>query len=421
MERRRGFLLVLFLQMKKKYAARKFRFWLTFFQRQLTVRRANFLYLTGMNMFSTTVPNSRRYWAQDYEQNWFETMYENRENPIFKEFWYKEFRMKPETFEYVLGLVRVGMAKHDTVFRKAVTVEKRVAVALWRLSTGNSYRTVSKVFGLAKSTVVQLTLVFVRELTLISSRFIRFPETELETAVAIQKFKGFTNCKLPSILGAIDATHVEILSPDSESRVDYFSRKQKYTVVSQGIVGAKYIFHDFVTGYPGSLHDSRILRSCRIFQKLENRQVLNGPESLVDGMKIKPMLLGDGAYPASLWLLKPFPLQENITRERRNFNRALSSSRSRGENAFGILKCRWRILMKRLDNNLPNIPKTIMACAVLHNICQIRGDEFIDDQEVLNAVMNQEREARRVRQMDNDYCANADIFREHLTEYLQQE
>ena len=46
------------------------------------------------------------------------------------------------------------MAKADTVFRKAVPIEKRVGVALWRLSTGNSFRTISKVFGIGKSTVI---------------------------------------------------------------------------------------------------------------------------------------------------------------------------------------------------------------------------------------------------------------------------
>lgn len=421
MERRGGFLLAIFLQMKKKYTSQRCRFWINFFHRRIAIRRGNAMLLSsGMNVFMN-VPNSRRYWAQNYEQNWFETMYQNRDNPIFKEFWYKEFRILPETFDYIITLVRQGMEKNDTVFRQAVAVEKRVAVALWRLSTGNPYRTVSKVFGIAKSTVVLVTHNFVQELARLSGQFIRFPVTAQETSIAIQKFKEFTSCQLPSVVGAVDATHSEILAPDSESRVDYFSRKQKHTIVSQGIVGANYLFLDFATGFPGSLHDSRILRSTQIFRKIENGQVLNAPEVLINNMKIKPMLLGDGAYPASLWLLKPYPLQENITRERRRFNKALSSSRARVENAFGLLKCRWRCLMKRLDNELQNVPKTVMACAVLHNICQIRGDQFIDDQEVLNEVLNQEREARRIRQMNNDYCADADILREHLTYYLQQE
>ena len=172
-ERRGGFLFAIFLQMKKKYASQRFRFWINFFHRRIAIRRGNAMLLSsGMNVFMN-VPNSRRYWAQNYEQNWFETMYQNRENPIFKEFWYKEFRILPETFEYIITLVREGMEKNDTVFRQAVAVEKRVAVALWRLSTGKPYRTVSKVFGIAKSTVVLVTHKFVQELARLSGQFIR--------------------------------------------------------------------------------------------------------------------------------------------------------------------------------------------------------------------------------------------------------
>ena len=49
------------------------------------------------------IPSRRRFWALNYEQNWFESMWENRHHAIFSEFWYKEFRMKPDTFEYSLA------------------------------------------------------------------------------------------------------------------------------------------------------------------------------------------------------------------------------------------------------------------------------------------------------------------------------
>ena len=39
--------------------------------------------------------------------------------------------------------------------------------------------------------------------------------------------------------------------------------------------------------------------------------------------------------------------------------------------------------MKRMDVDLDNVVKTIMRCCVLHNICQKRGDLYIDDDEVL--------------------------------------
>ena len=49
------------------------------------------------------------------------------------------------------------------------------------------------------------------------------------------------------------------LKPDNESSVDYFSRKQKYTVHTLAVVGSNLIFLDVATGFPGSIHDATML------------------------------------------------------------------------------------------------------------------------------------------------------------------
>lgn len=280
------------------------------------------------------------------------------------------------------------MEKQNTVFRNAIAIEIRVAVAICRLSNGNSYRTTSKVFVIAKSTVIKVTQEFVQEMLLYIQQFIRIPDSELETVFAIEKFNESIRCELPQVVGTIDATHVPILAPTNESRVDYFSRKQKYTIVSQGVVGGNLVFIDFVTGFPGSIHDSRALRATDLFRKAEANEILYLPGKTIG--HIPPVLLGDGAYPASMWLLKPYPLRNDLTQEQK-FNKKLSSSRYAAENAFGILKSRWRCLMKRLDNNLENISGVVMTCVILHNICQSRKDEYIDDDHVLDGVIRQER------------------------------
>lgn len=46
------------------------------------------------------------------------------------------------------------------------------------------------------------------------------------------------------------------------------------------------------------------------------------------------------------------------------------------EKIFGMLKGRWRILLKMIDVHLKNVPKLVSICIVLHNICIILGDNF---------------------------------------------
>ena len=81
---------------------------------------------------------------------------------------------------------------------------KDVACAVWRFSSGNSCRTIGKVFGLGWSTVSQ----FCKEMREISHRFI--PKTKLEVSLPIQKFRKSVNCKVPQVVRAIDETHIEI-------------------------------------------------------------------------------------------------------------------------------------------------------------------------------------------------------------------
>ena len=56
-----------------------------------------------------------------------------------------------------------------------------------------------------------------------------------------------------------------------------------------------------------------------------------------------------------------------------------------------MLKGRFRILVKRMDIDLDNVVKTIITYCVLHNICQKRGDLYVDDDEVLENVLINER------------------------------
>ena len=66
------------------------------------------------------------------------------------------------------------------------------------------------------------------------------------------------------------------------------------------------LFLSVSTGYPGSLHDARVLRQSQIFDAAENDLILTEPIVDVNGTIVWPLIVGDSAYPLKPWLLCPF-------------------------------------------------------------------------------------------------------------------
>ena len=120
-----------------------------------------------------------------------------------------------------------------------------------------------------------------------------------------------------------------------------------------------------------------------------------------------------------------------LTQEGRIFNRKLSGARVSVEQAFGILKARYRILLKRLDLLITNVSDIIVTCVVLHNFCHSQNDEYVDYDHILDELIRKERLTEAGRQRPNtipayasdqlrkalkhivDYCTNV-IFRKWI-------
>ena len=112
--------------------------------------------------------------ACSWPRNQFETLL----NGNFVEEWWKEnFRISRRTFEYIVRLVGPDLAKKDTRLRKCIPVNKRVAVALWRLATGDTYRSTGLQFGIGRCTAMLLKADFCKAIAKRAPQFIKFPET----------------------------------------------------------------------------------------------------------------------------------------------------------------------------------------------------------------------------------------------------
>ena len=106
-----------------------------------------------------------------------------------------------------------------------------------------------------------------------------------------------------------------------------------------------------------------------------------------------------------------------LNHSQKKFDKALSSARVTIERAFGVLEERWRCLLKRLDNNLENIPDIMVAYSVLHNITQLKGDSFIDYDDIIPQVLQDQRRARDMGHIHNEVCLESERLREVLTRY----
>jgi hypothetical protein len=88
-------------------------------------------------------------------------------------------------------------------------------------------------------------------------------------------------------------------------------------------------------------------------------------------------LIGDAAYPIRPWMYCPFKGEKTeLSQIQANWNFVQSSTRMCVERAFGILKGRWKIIMKRYDVPLKNVPDLVATCIVLHNLCITMNDGF---------------------------------------------
>ena len=162
------------------------------------------------------------------------------------------------------------------------------------------------------------------------------------------------------------------------------------------------LFLDISAGFPGSLHNARVLRNSTLYRRAECDEVLNNPTARVGHREIPPYLVGNSAYPLGPWLQKPFP---EATRDRDEiaFNRELTAARVSVECAFGILKSRWRILGKQFDSEINFAVKTAIACAVLHNFCIWNGDDWDERDEDDTNVM---QDGDNIREVLKEYISS---------------
>ena len=297
--------------------------------------------------------------------------------------WKRNFRVSRTTFQF-LCLELTPYLQKSNVVRTPLSVEKKVALTLWRLGTNVEYRSLSHLFGVGLSTVcVVVSDVCSAIVEHLAKRYIAVPAGERLKLVV----DGFmSKWGLPQCVGAIDSTHIPIIAPKNNP-LDYYNRKGYHSVVLQALVDHEYKFLNVYVGWPGSVHDARVLMNSGLYSKCDSGAFPPNWPKVINGTSIPLFIIGDPAYPLTSWLIKPFSDCGRLTAKQQGFNYHVSCACCVVENAFGRLKGRWHSLMKRNDTDIRFLPTLATACCVLHNIFEIHGDDFDNEWLVTEAVV----------------------------------
>ncbi|KAJ1433101.1 Harbinger transposase-derived nuclease domain [Sesbania bispinosa] len=280
------------------------------------------------------------------------------------------FRVSKTTFEYICSLVREDLISRPpsgliNIEGRLLSVEKQVAIALRRLASGESQVSVGAAFGVGQSTVSQVTWRFIEALEERARHHLHWPDFNRMQEI---KFGFEASYGLPNCCGAIDATHIMMTLPAVQTSDDWCDQEKNYSMLLQGIVDHEMRFIDIMTGLPGGMTCSRLLKCSAFFKLSEKGERLNGDVRTLGGDVIREYVVGGYSYPLLPWLMTPYETN-GISDSQSNFNYKLGAARLLAVRAFSLLKGSWRILSKvmwRPDKR--KLPSIILTCCLLHNI-----------------------------------------------------
>ncbi|TWW62777.1 hypothetical protein D4764_04G0014240 [Takifugu flavidus] len=228
-----------------------------------------------------------------------------------------DFRLSRSTVAKLIDVLR-------SPFDHSWGLEVEVLVYLFWLASTTSYRLVSRGFSIPQSIIYDIVHRMSDKILSLKNRTIKFPSLVdiPNIAAGFQRLSG--SPALQNVVGSIDGCHIRIKSPGAHAHC-YFNRKLFYSIQLQAVCDHQGLFIDIFTGYPGSVHDARVLGNSPLYV-----QGLYPPEGYC--------IVGDGGYPCMsrpIALVTPYrePLKNMMVAR---FNRHHAKARSvMWESKFG--------------------------------------------------------------------------------------
>ncbi|XP_071725287.1 protein ANTAGONIST OF LIKE HETEROCHROMATIN PROTEIN 1 [Rutidosis leptorrhynchoides] len=246
-----------------------------------------------------------------------------------------------------------------------------VAMVLSRLAHGYSAKALAARYSLEPYLISKITNMITRLLaTKLYPEIIKIPASRRRLVETTQAFEEITS--LPNVCGAIDGTPIKLRRVNSDRNYgNLYKCKYGYdSVLLQVVADHKKVFWDVCVKAPGGEDDGSHFRDSLLCNRLISGDIVWDKVINVRGLPVRPFIVGDWCYPLLSFLMTPFSPNGMGTPAQNLFDGMLMKGRSVVVDAVSLLKGRWKIL-QNLNVGLSHAPQTIVACCVLHNLCQI--------------------------------------------------
>ena len=252
---------------------------------------------------------------------------------------------------------------------------------------------------------------------LLGPTYIYLPKDENEMRKKVAGFES--KFGMQQAFGCVDGTHILITAP-SENRQDYYCYKGFHSLNVQAVCDYKGTFMDVECRWPSSVHDAKVFANSSVNDKLRNGKLPTVFQSVLPGYeKVPNYLTGDLAYPLTPFCMKEYDTCQN--NEQVVFNNLLRSARNPIECAFGRLKARWAVLIKKIDLKLEKVPMVVYACFVLHNYCE-QYSSYINEDIIASQIQHAKANEETTNLPDPVYSCNnseGEVVRNILTHYVR--
>ncbi|GBG64479.1 hypothetical protein CBR_g45175 [Chara braunii] len=192
-----------------------------------------------------------------------------------EDYFHDKLRMTRTVFNAIVTACSLFIQRRLTHYRQLLQPDHIVAYALYRWALGETFESSTSSFGIERSSGIKVVDHVTKVILAAYPEKIAFP-TGRRLLQVVRAFggKGFPNC-----LGAIDCTHIYVDKPANTPSENYFDRKQQFSVVAQVVVDLDMRVIDVFVGYPGCVHDARVLRNSSLIRRAEAGDIFTADPS----------------------------------------------------------------------------------------------------------------------------------------------